>query len=234
MGQNTVISGNYYTPTSNRLHRDLNRTCRPGFWFVSRKTLKTCFPALIVVFAIFAFPRKTFGQGHGLELNGGWAHVTSDNGTDGFTVGGAWWFGNRFTIAGDYDDTWDTSNVSNFAFTQVGAIVVKSHLQDALFGPRVFFPVGKLEKHKLDVFGEAEFGLSTLNQKVQQVAMPTLSASDTAFSWMLGGGVDYVLSDHWLARGKLDYLRTHLANQGQSRLRLAIEIAFTFGGRDRK
>lgn len=234
MGQITVISGNYYTPTSNRLHRDINRTSRRGFWWVSRETLKRCFPALILSLVMFAIPSRTLGQGHGLEVSGGWVHVTSDNGTDGFNIGGAWWFGNHVTIAGDWDDTWDTSNVSNFAFTQVGAIVVKSHLQDFLFGPRVFFPIEKLQKHKLDTFGEAEFGESRLTQKVQQLGMPTLSATDTAFSWMLGGGVDYVLSDHWLARGKLDYLRTHLANQGQSRLRFAIEVAYTFGGRDRK
>src|SRR5262249_32795946 len=133
-------------------------------------------------------------RGQGLEVGGGWAHVTGDFGTDGFNVGGAWRFTKRFSIAGDYDSSWDTSSLSNFAFTQVGAISVKSHLQSALFGPRVFFTTDWAEKHKLDLFGEAQFGVSHLNQEVSQVNMPTVSASDSAFSWMLGGGADYLLS----------------------------------------
>ena len=32
--------------------------------------------------------KGTYGQG--LELSGGWAHVTGDFGTDGFNVGAAW------------------------------------------------------------------------------------------------------------------------------------------------
>ncbi len=170
-------------------------------------------------------------QGQGLELGGGWSHVTGDNGTDGFNVGAAWWFTRRVTMAADYDSTWDTSSLTNFAFTQVGAIATKSHLQSVLLGPRVFFSTSWTDKHKLNPFGEAQFGVSHLSQKVTQVNTPSVSASDTGFSWMLGGGAEYLFSPHWSGRANLDFLRTHLANQGQSQLRLVLGIRYTFGSR---
>jgi ketosteroid isomerase-like protein len=51
---------------------------------------------------------------------------------------------------------------------------------------------------------------------------------------MLGGGADYLFSDHWSGRANVDFLRTHLANEGQSRLRLVLGIRYTFGSRERK
>jgi outer membrane protein OmpA-like peptidoglycan-associated protein len=105
---------------------------------------------------------------------------------------------------------------------------VHSHLQNVLFGPRIFFSTKWTDKHRLTPFGEAEFGVSHLSQDVEQQNQPTVSASDTAFSWMLGGGVDYRLFSHFSARGNLDLLRTHFANQGQSHLRLVLGIDYTF------
>lgn len=171
-------------------------------------------------------------QAQGLELGGGWSHVTGDNGTDGFNVGAAWWFTKRVTLAADYDSTWDTSSLTNFAFTQIGGIATKSHLQSILFGPRIFFSTSWTDKHKLNPFGEAEFGVSHLSQTVTQTTMPSFSASGSAFTWMLGGGADYLLSSHWSARANLDFQRTHLANEGQSRLRLVLGVRYTFGRRE--
>ena len=96
-------------------------------------------------------------------------------------------------MAAEYDSGWDTSSLSNFAFTQIGSIAVKSRLQSVLVGPRIFFSTKWTDKHKLNPFGEAQFGVSHLSQKVTQVNVPSVSASDTAFSWMLGGGADYPL-----------------------------------------
>jgi long-subunit fatty acid transport protein len=184
---------------------------------------------LLTFLAALMLPRTARGQG--LEVSGGWAHVTQDFGTDGFNVGAAWWFTKRVAIAAEYDSTWDTSTLSNFAFTQVGAIAVKSHLQSFLVGPRIFFSTKWTDKHKLNPFGEAQFGVPHLHQKVTQVNVPSVSASDSAFSWMLGGGADYLFSPHWSGRANLDLLRTHLANQGQSRLRLVLGVTYAFGSR---
>jgi opacity protein-like surface antigen len=196
-------------------------------------TWNSCSILLLLTFLMaLALPQTAKGQG--LELGGGWSHVTGDNGTDGFNVGAAWWFTKRVTMAADYDSTWDTSTLTNFAFTQVGAITTKSHLQSFLLGPRIFFTTSWTDKHKLNPFGEAQFGVSHLSQKVTQVNVPSVSASDTAFSWMLGGGADYLFSSHWSGRANLDFLRTHLANEGQSRLRLVLGVRYTFGNREPK
>jgi hypothetical protein len=173
-------------------------------------------------------------HGQGLEVGGGWSHVTGDFGTDGFNAGVAWWFTNKVTIAGDYDSTWDTSSLGTFAFTQVGGIAAKSHLQTFVLGPRIFFSTSWTDKHKLNPFGEAQFGVSHLSQTLVQANMPNVSASDSAFSWLLGGGADYLFSPRWSGRANIDFLRTHLANEGQSRLRFVLGIRYTLGSRERK
>lgn len=43
---------------------------------------------------------------------------------------------------------------------------------------------------------------------------------------------EYLLSPHWSGRANLDLLRTHIANEGQSRLRLVIGLTYTFGARE--
>jgi opacity protein-like surface antigen len=186
-------------------------------------------PALLLGW--LALPPKASAQG--LELAGGWTHVTGNFGTDGFNFGAGWNFTDKLLMAADYDTAWDNSRIGTFELTSIGAVTSKAHLQNFLFGPRIFFGSGQVRDHTFHTFAEAQFGLSHLNTKITQPALPELSTSDTAFSWMLGGGADYVLSPHWTARGKLDFLRTHFADAGQSRLRLAIGVAYTFGSRER-
>jgi hypothetical protein len=154
--------------------------------------------------------------------------VTGNNGTDGLDVRAAWYFTKRLAIAGDYESTWDTTTLGTFQFTSVGLFTVHTHLQDALFGPRYFFSTKWTDKYKLTPFGELQFGVSHLNQKVTTQTMPSVSGSDTAFSWMLGGGVDYRLSPHWSARGNLDFLRTSLFNEHQNHLRFVLGLDYSF------
>jgi opacity protein-like surface antigen len=194
---------------------------------------KFCLSLFLLTFVATLLPSHAV-HAQGLELGGGWVHNTGDFGTDGFDLDAAWWFNRRVTLAANYDSGWDTSTLSNFAFTEVGAIAIKSHLQSFLAGPRIFFSSDWTSKHKLQPFGEAQFGFSNLNQEVTQVNAPTVSKSDTAFSWMLGGGAEYLFTPHWSGRANLDFLRTHFANQGQSHLRLVLGITYTFGSREAK
>jgi outer membrane protein OmpA-like peptidoglycan-associated protein len=84
-------------------------------------------------------------------------------------------------------------------------------------------------------FAEVQVGASHLNSKLEDpTAGISQSASDSAFSWMVGGGADYRLATHWVGRFKLDFLRTHFADSGQSRVRLGFGIAYTFGERGAK
>jgi opacity protein-like surface antigen len=172
-----------------------------------------------------------------VEFNGGWAHITGDQGLDGLNAGAALYFTPRVSIAFDYDAGWDTSTIGAFAITQVGQVSTHSSLQDILLGPRIFFPgllkgKGGDNVRLLKFFGEAEFGGSHLSSTIKA---PTLlvnqNSSDTAFTWLVGGGVDYRLSPHWTARGKMGLERTHFVNEGQSRLRTVVGVSYAFGRR---
>lgn len=199
-------------------HRGVRRyVITAGFFFVA---------------AILFAPVDTNAQG--LEVSGGWTHVTQDFGMDGFTLSAAWYMAPRISIFANYDGAWDTSDLGGFQFTNVGAIDVKSHIQDFLIGPRVFLAPYRIDRrNRIMPFAEARFGVSHLHQEVQEGISPAAINQDSAFSWLLGGGVDYPLNPHWVARGDLGLLRTHLDGNAQSRLRLAITLVYSFGARGR-
>jgi len=188
------------------------------------------FSILILGFLTTLLPSQ-LAHGQGLELGGGWTYMTGDGGTNGFGIDGAWWFTKRVTLAANYDSAWDNSLLSNFAFTQIGAIAVKSHLQNFLVGPRIFFSTDWTNRHKLNPFGEVQFGVSWLHQAVNAAQIGEVSADANHFSWLLGGGAEYLFNPHWSGRMNLDLLRTHFIDQGQSHLRLAVSVTYTFGPR---
>jgi hypothetical protein len=168
-----------------------------------------------------------------LELGGGYAHITGNQGLNGFNVDGALFFSHRVALALDYDGVYDTTNLGTFQVTPVGAVTAKNHLQDLLLGPRFYFPGLIKSKNKtvnlLNIFGEVQLGGSHLNSEIIEAATGTrVGTNDSAFTWMFGGGADYRLSPHFAARGKVDFLRTHFANTGQSRLRVVFGFAYFF------
>ena len=163
-----------------------------------------------------------------LEFSGGWIHSTGDFGLDGYNLGAAIWFTRRISVGLEYDHAGDTSSIGTFALTSAGLVTVKSTMQNWLVGPRVYFPPKKVKRFDVDPFGEFKIGGTHLSQKLSQVGVASQSASDNAYSWMLGGGVDYIVSTHWALRGNLDLLRTHLAESGQSRLRFVLGVNYTF------
>ena len=186
------------------------------------------------VFLALLLASPLLASAQSLEVSGGYAHISGDNGTDGFNVGAAVRVMRRVSVAFDYDSAWDSSHLGAFELTQTGLIVSKSHLQDFLGGPRISFP-GLLKNKKtflprLWPFAEAQFGVSHLNSSLENPATNvSQSASDNAFSWMVGGGADYRLASHWMGRFKVDFLHTNFADTGQNRVRLGFGIAYTFG-----
>jgi hypothetical protein len=168
----------------------------------------------------------------GLELSGGWAYISGSNG-NGFNVEAGWYFTHHVQIAADYDTTWKDNIIGTFQLTSLGLVTQKNHLQNWLFGPRIFFYNGEIHKRRFSVFGETEYGFSHTRTKLELVNMPSVTTTDNGFSWTLGGGADYRIARHWTARGKVDLLRNHFANTGQSRLRLSLGVAYTFKARER-
>jgi hypothetical protein len=187
--------------------------------------------AVIFVLALIVLPTLAFAQ---LEVGGSYTHLTGNQGLDGFEGSVGWEFNRRVILVGQGDFLFDNSRAAVFDLTpSTGAISIKSNLQNYLGGARIriigWKPLKSLEKRKLLPFAEILFGVSRLHQQVKDT-QGTISteASDSAFTWVLGGGVDYTLTNRWLARGNLDLVRTHFVSTGQSRLRIGLGIAYQF------
>lgn len=187
--------------------------------------MKTTATMIVLLITIVLIP-NSYAQN--LEFSGGWAHSTGDGGLDGFDAGIAAMFTSRVGLGFNFDEMWDTSKIGSFELTSIGQTTAKNHLQNFLVGPRVFFAQKAVKKYILSPFGEAQFGLSHLASSIQQQQTGlNESSSDTAFTWMLGAGADYVIAGHWAARANLDLLRTHFVDVGQTRLRFVLGIAYT-------
>ena len=189
------------------------------------------FSTALVIFVVSLASSLAFGQ---LEVGAGYAHVSGNGGLDGVNTSVGWEYGRRVILVGDGDFLWDTSRVGAFDLSpNTGAIIVKSNLQNYLGGGRVrligWKPLKGLEKRKLLPFGEFLIGISRLSQEVKDAnGTISLNAADSAFTWEIGAGADYTLSNQWLARGRLDLVRTHFVEAGQSRFRFSIGIVRVF------
>jgi len=191
--------------------------------------------ATVLLISVLLFSIPSMAQNlRNLEVGGGWAYVSSNFGVNGFNVGADYWFTPRVSGVFSYDDTWNTSSLSTFELTSIGQIAIKSHLENYLFGPRIALGKKNIKKYEFIPFAEVQIGGTYVHSEVQQPSTGLKqAASDNGFSWMLGGGADYVFSDHWAARANLDFLRSHLVNAGQSQLRLVIGVAYSFQSRTR-
>jgi len=184
----------------------------------------------------FALSLPVWGQEHDLELGGGYQHATEDQGLDGYNVSFGWNPIANFGLFASYDGLYDHSTVGTFALTKIGQTSVHSHLQNLLFGPRIFLPgafkkYSSLRGHVFVPFFEAGFGESRLHTELTQQNTGNVQSADTAFTWMLGGGVDLRAYPHFTVRPNIDFLRTHFADQGQSRLRFGISVLWSLQSR---
>jgi len=191
--------------------------------------------SLIYSLLVFLACTLSANAQHSIELSGGYLHVTSNQGLDGYTLGGSWLFNPKVALAFNYDSGRDTSTLGAFALTNVGLTVSKTHLQNWLIGPRIYFPglfkgKGNVKGHIIHPFAEVQFGESNLFAQLQELNVGTQRSADTAFSWTLGAGGDFRLSSHWAARISADLLRTHFVDNGQSSLRLAMGVVYNFKG----
>jgi hypothetical protein len=184
-------------------------------------------------------------------FSGAYTHITGFQGLNGFDVGAEVVVVKPVAIAFDYDSTWDTTKIGIFETTSLGLTSVHTNLQDFLFGPRVYLPHAfkNISKDKggpcgtswgslrsLTPFLEAQFGVSHISStlSVQNLAPPnSTSGSGTDFTWLLGGGADIRLNPHWVFRTKLDFMRTHFADAGQSHARIVLGVAYFLNAREK-
>lgn len=191
---------------------------------------------IYVLLVLLVFSVTLLGQ-QDIEINGGYQHVSGDNGLDGFTLGTGWNPIPHFQLFLNYDGLFDHSTLNAFALTNVGSTIVNSHMQGFLTGPRYFLPgllkggKGRIKGHRLIPFADVGFGEISLKTELSSATLGRASNSDTAFAWALGGGVDYRIYPHFTIRGDVGFLRTHFANSGQGRIRLGATLVWSIRSR---
>jgi hypothetical protein len=180
---------------------------------------------------LVAIPTSTWAQfGGGLS----YIHESGNNGLNGFSPSVDFQVNRYVVLTAQGDFLWGSGRVGVFDTTaSTGAIRIKTDSQNLVAGAMVRF-VGwkatqKLEKRKILPFAEFLAGESRIHQEIRD-ATGTLSNRNTAtnFAWVLGGGVDYTMDPHWLARANLDLLRSHFVAGGQSHLRFRLGIVRVF------
>ena len=166
-----------------------------------------------------------------LEVGGGYTHVSGDFGLNGFNLRTGLWVNRRVSLNLDYDWTAKNSTLGVLSLTSFGHTAIKNRLQDWLVGPRIFFAPHKIKDYHFDPFAEVKIGGAHLSQSVVQTGQPSISASANSFTWVIGGGADYQFDKQWFGRVGLDFMRTHFADAGQSRLRFVLGVGYTFAPR---
>jgi Outer membrane protein beta-barrel domain len=200
--------------------------------------MKTLFCALLALVTIsLPAPAQVYKVWqHDVDLMGNWTFMTGNGSLNGFSVGTSYFLQRHVAIAFNYDSGWNNSTVGLFQLLPtVGLTTTHSQLQNWLFGPRVFLPgllkgKTKIKGKVLRPFAEVMFGESNLYTQLRSAQVGNVSAADTAFTWMVGGGADFNIANHWAVRTNIDLLRTHFASMGQSRLRFGLGVAYSFKG----
>lgn len=96
-------------------------------------------------------------------------------------------------------------------------------------GARFFFNKA-FRSPKLVPFAHLLYGASHESTDIEFVGsdFDIGSSSDTNWSWSLGVGVDYWFNNKWAVRGKVDWLKTHFRDEGQSKARFAFSANYNF------
>lgn len=188
---------------------------------------------LILLFSLPARAQQPTEYGTENHFTFGYTTQTGDFNPNGFEVGLDYRLREYLALVGEGSFLWKRTRVNNVQTNLVptGAtdLNVSNNAQNFQFGPRFFFPRAFRQPH-LVPFAHLLFGVSRqstgINLAFQQGQIG--SSVDTDWSWALGGGVDYWFNKQWAVRGKIDLLRTHFADTGQSKARFTVGIGYNF------
>lgn len=149
------------------------------------------------------------------EVFGGYSLVRLDGGTN---MPGGW----HGSVAGNFNQYLGVVGEFSGHYKSFGA-GASTNLHTFTFGPRLTFrSQDKLEAFTHATFGAARIGATALG----------ITASDSAFAFTLGGGVDIKATDRIAIRPvQLDYLVTRFGGSTQNNLRYSAGVVFRFGTR---
>lgn len=154
------------------------------------------------------------------EIGGNYTYIHLDTGTSS---------GTHSCHGGGGSATYNLTSYLGVAAEVAGCKVtglpsgVSASAVSYLFGPRLTYRAyGRLEP-----FGEFLFGGAH-----DSITVAGASTTDSAFSFAIGGGADYKLSERFAIRFvQADYLYTKFGNTHQNNARIQAGIIFRFGGR---
>jgi opacity protein-like surface antigen len=187
------------------------------------RNMRRAIPALAIVGAcLLAVPLCAQTYSHRADVFGGYSHVGNYGiGESGWIASLHYnfsdWVGAEADVSGNY-------GAQNFGAASIilpgvpGSVHDRMHSFD--FGPRVTY---RSDSEDYNIFGHALFGFSHTN-----LSSSGVSESSTSFSWVLGGGADYNLSDTWAARAQIDFLRTNFFDSASNHGRVAIGLVYRF------
>lgn len=180
---------------------------------------------LSFVISVSAFAQTGSDEIQPLDFFAGYSHSSNfDTGLNGWIVAANYnvndsWLGVEGEISGHYG----SQNLSALPILLPGAPAsVDNSLHNFDFGPRVTW---RSPDQPIFAFGHVLFGASHA-----KVSAAGVSQSDTAFSWVLGGGADYNFNANWGARAQLDLLHTDFFSKGESHPRISLGLLYRLGG----
>jgi opacity protein-like surface antigen len=185
-------------------------------------------PAIVVLFLMTsssAFAQTGSDEQPPFDMYFGYSHSSNfSTGLNGWIVAANYnlnnsWLGVEGEISGHYG----SQNLGALPILLPGAPTsVDNSLHNFDFGPRVTW---RAPDQPINAFGHLLFGASHA-----KVSAAGVSQSDTAFSWVLGGGADYNFNARWAGRAQLDLLHTNFFSNGESHPRISLGLVYRLGG----
>lgn len=150
------------------------------------------------------------------EVSAAFSHASGpDIGMWGWHIGGALRPNHWLGLVADFS--------GHYGSDELLLLDIDNNLHNFLFGPRLYFRLE--EQERLRPFGHILFGASRLHTESESAGV---DFTETAFSWALGGGIDYALTERVAARGQIELLRTSFGDGGQNNRRISIGLVYRF------
>jgi opacity protein-like surface antigen len=162
-----------------------------------------------------------------VEIFGGYSYLRADivNGINahGFNTSLAGNLTKHVSIVGEFSRF--TDSATSTIPILMRSITVDSNMLTYLFGPRIVLHRGKVEP-----FAHALFGGARQNLKFPDTF--AAEATDNAFAFALGGGLDVKVNDNFAIRvAQIDYLEAKIADPAGNNFRYSAGIVIRLGKR---
>ena len=203
-----------------------------------KRTIMTAVATLLCSVAIHA---QSYGDKNHVFF--GWTTQTGNFSPSGLEGGIDWrWKRDRIwaiAIEGSYLDAKERINDAETDLPNllidppiifgVTNIRIDSNAWNIQGGPRFFFKKA-FRNPKFIPFAHLLYGVSHESTDIEFVGsdFDIGSSSDTNWSWSLGIGADYWFNNKWAFRAKVDWLKTHFQDEGQSKARFTFQANYNF------